>query len=146
MTEAVEIRIIKVASCPSLSSKSTLTYNIGSNEQSEMLIRVQANSGGGYFNQDWVALDDIQKAIEKVPHITSFSLRQMYPGKSMNSPGFLLAVLKAEGLVKLKGEKERVYIALDAEPFIAEMKALMASTSNAETATPAAAIKKSKKG
>lgn len=119
-----EIRIIKTGTCQTLSGKSTLTYDIGSNPQGSILFRVTTNSGGGYFNQEWVSLADIQKVIEKAEYITSFSLRQLYAGKSTNSPGFLLAVIKALGLVKLKGEKERVYVALNATSFIAEMKAL----------------------
>lgn len=142
MNETIEIRILKTSNCPTLSAKSTLIYDIGCNPQGDILLRVFANSGGGYFNQEWIALADIQKAVEKVPHITSFSLRQLYAGKSTNSPGFLLAVLKHEGLVKLKGDQDRTYVALDAEPFIAEMKAL-----NADSGAGNASIgKKGKKG
>lgn len=130
MTEAAvttpEIRIIKTSTCPTLSGKSTLTYDIGRNPEGNILFRVTANSGGGYFNQEWIAWTEIQKVIEKAAFISSFSLRQLYAGKSTNSPGFLLAVIKALGLVKLKGEKECVYVAMDAAPFIAEVKALNA--------------------
>lgn len=124
-----DVHIIKTSTCPTLSGKSTLTYDIGGDPQGNLLFRVTANSGGGYFNQEWVPLADIQKVIEKAPFISSFSLRQLYAGKSTNSPGFLLAVLKAVGLVKLKGEKERVYVGLDAAPFIAEMTGRHTSTS-----------------
>lgn len=149
MTEAAvttpEIRIIKTSTCPTLSGKSTLTYDIGSNPQGNILFRVTANSGGGYFNQEWVPLADIQKVIEKAPFISSFSLRQLYAGKSTNSPGFLLAVLKAVGLVKLKGEKERVYVAIDANAFLASIKSLMDAQPDIGSGAQVAGIKKGKK-
>ena len=70
----------------------------------------------------------IRETLKKSSQITSFSLRSLYAGKSTNSPGFLLALLKAEGLVQIKGEKERVYVAFDSGKFMAEVKALMASS------------------
>jgi len=33
---------------------STLTYHIGCNADSEVLLRVKSNSGNGYFSQEWV--------------------------------------------------------------------------------------------
>lgn len=140
------IRIIKEGTCPTLSGKSTLTYHIGSNDQSEILIRVHANSGGGYFNQEWVPLSAIQETLKKYPAITSFALRSLYVGKSSNSPGFLLAVIKAEGLVQLKGEKERSYVAMDSAPFLSTTKALMDAKPDAGSSAASAVIKKATVG
>lgn len=122
-----EVRTLKSGTCPTLSGKSTLTYLIGSNDKSDVLIRVEKNDGGGYFNKEWIPLSAIQEMLKKHPDITSFTLRPLYSGKSTNSPGFLLAVLKAEGLVQLRGEKERAYMAIDSDKFMAEVKGLMES-------------------
>jgi len=135
------IRVIKTATCKSLSGKSDLTYHIGVDAESNILVRIAINSGGGCFNQEWVALSAIQKILEMYQDISSFSLRSLYVGKSTNSPGFLLASLKAEGLVKLKGEKERGYVALDSSSFIAEVKALMESDAAAPAIKKKAALK-----
>ena len=51
-----EIRILKTATCPSLSRKSNLTFNVGCNTVGEIQFQVIANDGGGYFNDDWVCL------------------------------------------------------------------------------------------
>ncbi len=134
------IRVIKTATCKSLSGKSDLTYHLGVDEDSNLQMRVFANSGSGYFSQEWVPYSAIQMILAKAPHITSFSLSSLYVGKSTNSPGFLLATLKAEELVKLKGEKERVYVALDSSLFMAGVKVLM------EAKFDAAAIKKASSG
>ena len=140
-TEVAEIRVIKTATCKSLSGKSDLTYHLGVDADSNILIRIAINSGGGYFNQEWVALSAIQKILETYPVISSFSLRSLYVGKSTNSPGFLLAALKSESLVKLKGEKERSYVALDSDKFMAETLALMKPDAAAPAIKKKAALK-----
>jgi len=140
-TEVAEIRVIKTATCKSLSGKSDLTYHLGVDADSNILIRIAINSGGGYFNQEWVALSAIQKILETYPVISSFSLRSLYVGKSTNSPGFLLAALKSESLVKLKGEKERSYVALDSASFMAETQALMKPDAAAPAIKKKAALK-----
>ena len=134
------IRVIKAATCKSLSGKSDLTYHLGVDEESNLQMRVFANTGSGYFSQEWVPYSAVQSILAKAPFITSFTLRSLYVGKSTNSPGFLLAALKAEELVKLKGEKERVYVALDDTSFMAGVTVLM------EAKFDAAAIKKASSG
>ena len=121
-----EVRILETSSCASLSGKSTLTYNIGCDTETQ--IQVVGNDGGGYWNNDWVAYRDIQAELEKEPKkITSGTLRCLYPSKSNNSPGFLLAVLKAVGLVQVSTTNPRCYEALDPAVFIAGVKTLMES-------------------
>jgi hypothetical protein len=138
------IRVIKTATCKSLSRKSDLTYHLGIDEESNLQMRVFANSSSGYFSQEWVPFSAVQMILTKAPFITSFSLRSLYVGKSTNSPGFLLAVLKAEELVKLKGEKERVYVALENTSFIAGVTVLMEAKLDAAAAP--AVIKKASSG
>jgi len=140
-----EVRILKTGTCPTLSGKSTLTYHVGSDADSAIQIRVHANSGGGYFNQEWIPLSAILETLKKQPRVTAFALRPLYAGKSTNSPGFLLAVIVAEGLAQSAGEKERHYVAADSTKFLAEVKALM-DMPDIGSVTPTVAIKKSKKG
>lgn len=43
-----EVRLLKIATCPSLSGRSTLTYQVFcSRAESEVFIRVTQNSGNG---------------------------------------------------------------------------------------------------
>ncbi|MDO8713327.1 MAG: hypothetical protein Q7K13_02460 [Polynucleobacter sp.] len=137
------VRILKVASCPSLSGKSTLTYHIGFSIDSQIQFRVHANTGNGFFSKEWISQSSIQLLLDKIPKgkvITSVSLISIFHGKSVNTSGFLLAVLKNEGLVQPLKDKRRSYELLDPKDFIAEVNALLESpvdlnTSNRSTAS-----------
>lgn len=121
------IRVLKTGTCPSLSGKSKLTYQIGCEGKSDIQFRISANSAAGYFNDDWLSLSDIQEVLDKVPSdkpITSFNLLPLFRGKSMNSPGFLFAALKQEGLVQTSKEKQRCYERGDLKGFMASVKTL----------------------
>lgn len=121
------MRVLKTGTCPSLSGKSKLTYQIGCMGKSDIQLRISANSGGGFFSDDWVSLSDIQEALDKAPSgkpITSFVLNKLSRGKSMNTPGFLFAALKQEGLVQASQEKQRCYERGDLKGFMESVKAL----------------------
>jgi hypothetical protein len=125
-----EIRVLKIGSCPSLTGKSTLTYQIGCTAESDIQLRVAANTGGGFFSDEWVAFNTIQAAFDKQPKgpIVSHILYPLFQGRSLNTPAFLLAVLKAEGLVKPLGDKKRGYERIDPSEFIVEIKKLMSAS------------------
>ena len=124
------VRILKVATCPSLSGRSTLTYHLGGDAPDNLKFRVTANSGSGQFNADWVALAAIRKLLDQHPAdkpLTSALLKPVFRGRSSNSPAFLFAVLKAEGLVKAAAEKDEGYLTGDFDAFQAEASALIAA-------------------
>jgi hypothetical protein len=126
----VAFRVLKIATCPSLSGKLTLTYHIGCTPEAEIQFRVVANTASGFFSQEWVTLRTIQNVFDEVPAektITSFLLHALFRGKSVNTPAFLFAVLKNEGLVQPAKDKQRQYERLDPKGFLAEVKALIAS-------------------
>lgn len=123
------IRILKMASCPSLSGQSTLAYHIGCTADGEVHFRVSANSHAGFFSREWVALKAVQAVLEKAPGdgpVRSFQLYPLFRGRSLNTPGFLLAVLKHAGLVQAAAGK-RGYERVDPAAWMAEVKALMDS-------------------
>lgn len=121
------IRILKIASCPTSSGKTTLTYHIGSTTDKDIQFRVVANTGGGLFSPEWISLSAIQPAFEQAPFtLTSFPLIYLYQGKSTNTPAFLMAVLKSEGLVRNLEGKIRGYEILNSKAFMDEINALMA--------------------
>ena len=121
----------------------------GGGHESAVQIRVVDNSGGGFFSQEWIALATIQEALKQTPDgqaITSFSLRGIFRGKSVNTAGFLMAVLKHEGLVKHMQEKQRCYESADPALFIANVEALIKTSADlpaGDIAKPSAASKKS---
>ncbi len=136
-------RILKIASCPSRTGASTLTYHIGCDEDQNLFIRLFGNSGNGYFNKDWIALDDIEAALRESP-FTSYALRAVYPHQSTNSPGFLLAALLEEKLVTLT--EKRCYLRGDFEAFQAAMQTLIESDASLNDKPPKITQKRSIKG
>ena len=129
-TTAPQLRILKAGTCPTLSGKGkgTLTYHIGCTVDSEICFRMASNSGGGYFSPEWVSLKSILEAFDKGPKpLTSFALWPLFNGKSVNTPGFIFAALKNEGLVQRDEENPRVYVSVAPKAFIAEVKKLIAS-------------------
>ena len=130
------IRILKTASCPSLSGKSKLTYHIGCTDKSEIQFRVVANSNPGCFNQNWVTLQAIEAAFEKSPPnepITAVLFDSLFRGKSLNTPFFLFAALKNEGLVRAAKENQRGYERIDSRDFKTKIQALIKSTATLQT-------------
>ena len=94
------IQVLKEATCPTSSGKSTLGYQIGADDTGAIHLSVSSNDGGGFFSNEWVALADIQAALQAWPEdqgITSMTFRKIFRGKSANTPGFLIAVLVATG-------------------------------------------------
>ena len=123
-----EIRILKTATCPSLSGKSKLTFNIGCNPAGEIQFQVTGNDGGGYWNDDWVAQSSIQAVLDKQPKgagITSATFRSIYKSKSTNSPGFLAGVLLHCTLLVPSKDKPRCYELGSPNEFISEVNALL---------------------
>lgn len=139
----LSMRIIKIASCPTCSGKATLTYHFGCSKDSQVHIRIIENTGGGFFSEEWVPLKATLAALDKAPHpITAVPFINLFIGKSVNTPGFLLAVLKHEGLVKLLQGKVRGYERLDSEAFMTEVNKLVSSDVDLKY-VPVTPIKKS---
>src|SRR5262245_9822896 len=104
------IHVVRDGTCPSLSGRSNLTYEVGTDAATEVHLRISKNSGTGYFNRDWVAWDAIRRILAKnlgLP-ITLHTLTPLFKGTSANNAGFLLAVLKHEGLGRME-DKPRYY-------------------------------------
>ena len=94
------VKIVKEGTCPTLSGASTLTYEIGVDGDGAVAFRITGNTGGGLFGKEWVAWSAVQPVLQSSP-ITAGTLKRagVCNSRSSNTPGFLLAVLKAEGLV-----------------------------------------------
>lgn len=137
-TEPVDtnaVRVLKAATCPSLSGKSTLGYHLGIDPLSQWQLRIHANSGKGFHSKDWIALDSVLQLLERNPKskpLTSSSFLPMFSGKSINTSGFLLAVLKDVGLVRSVPNKQRNYEALNPEAFMTNVRALLESSGEPE--------------
>jgi len=131
-----DMKVLKTSTCKTLSGKSTLTYQIGCLPDSSIHLRITKNSGGGFFSDEWIAVEDIQAALKKRIEgqaITSFLLTPVFSGKSANNSSFLLATLKHLKLVQpLKG-KQREHELLDSQPFLDTVEKLMSSSPAVKT-------------
>lgn len=110
-----EIQVIKTALCPSLSERSTLTYEIGC-KGNAIFLRISGNTGSGIFSKDWIPLSHIASTEDETP-ITAKKLRDIFKGKSVNTVGFLMAALIAEGLLKISENSLRSYDRIDPAEF-----------------------------
>jgi hypothetical protein len=145
--EELAIRVLKVAKCPSNSGRATLTYQIGCDDQSAIYVRVLLNSSSGYFNPDWKAYKAIREALDKEGKdepVTSFALTPLYKFQSTNSPAFLFAAIKAEGLVEPSKVKRRAYDKVSDAAFLAGIKKLIDGKPAAEAVSKAKVAKNNK--
>jgi hypothetical protein len=124
-------RIIGKSTSPKLSPRTqgALTYHVGYNDKSKSFhFRITANSGGGFFSNEWIALNDILDTIEGTNSDGPFKaiiFKSLYQSKGSNNHGFLAAALRAEKLF-LPVEKQLMSHTLgDAKGFKAAMQQLI---------------------
>ena len=82
-----EMHILKTATCKCVSGKPTLTYQIGRSPYDAVCIRIHKNTGAGFFNPEWIKIENIQKSLAKGHNgspLTSFLLQSLFKGKSNN--------------------------------------------------------------
>jgi hypothetical protein len=74
------MRVLSTGTCDTLTGSSRLTYHIGSLPDGEIYLRVHSNTGGGFFSQEWIALQDILTALKKRPDGRPCCSRTSRPG------------------------------------------------------------------
>lgn len=106
--ELSPIETIHTGECPSLSGQSTLTYAIGRHPEDQSLhLRIVANSGGGMFCDEWASGSAIDALVQSCPVLISRSMCELHAGRSINTGGFVLSVLKHLGYVRVNAENSR---------------------------------------
>lgn len=121
------VRVIKRGTCSTISGKTEINYCLGSDVDDQLKIRVHSNSGGGFFSNEWVAMTDILKILESWDSdtgITSVALGGLFRGKSVNTPAFLMAALRAEGIFQPLDGKQRTHEVGDVQAWLATAKQL----------------------
>lgn len=124
----LSIRILKKATCLSLSGKSKLSYEVGFSDKAGVQFRVTGNSAAGAFNQDWFPLKSIEATLDKAPRgepVTAVNFMSLFRNMSCNTPFFIFAALKHEGLVVPSKTKRRCYDRGDSADFLAAMQPLI---------------------
>ena len=107
-TELPIVLTIHTGECPSLSGQSTLTYAIGRHPEDQSLhLRIVANSGGGMFCDEWASGTEIDVLVQSSTVLISRSMCELHAGRSINTGGFVLSVLKHLGFVRVNAENSR---------------------------------------
>jgi hypothetical protein len=137
------VQVLEEGTCATASG--TLVYQVGTDEQGSIKVRIASNSGGGFFSDEWVAFADIQSALAEWPAdkgISSVVFRKTFVGRSSNSPGFLVRSLSALGLLSPMPNKKRLYEVSDPSAFLERIEAL--KTDSGSTAPKAKTRSKAK--
>ena len=136
--DSPSVRVIKKEKCPTLSGKGELYYCLGSDPDEQLMIRIHSNNGGGFFSDEWLPVAKILDTLDSWGPdrpITSVALTPLFRGRSVNTPAFLTAALKAEGVLESIDGKQRCHRLGDAEGFLARCKQLQSG--KAPRSTPA---------
>jgi len=121
------VKVVHSGTCPSLSGKSQITYQIGRHPEGTVHLRVVANTGGGFFSPEWVALSDLQKCIDDAPKdrpLSSWTLHPIFRGKSVNTPAFLSAALVHEKWLRILKGKKRGLEVYEPKTFMSKLEKL----------------------
>ncbi|AQA20024.1 hypothetical protein BST95_19040 [Halioglobus japonicus] len=125
--------ILKQATCPTLSQSGTIGYQIALDDGDNILMALASNSGTGFFCKAWIKLDHALDTLEEFAiqyPLTSLALQPLYPGTSINSWSFLMAVLLAEGLIEPLSDNKRRFQLCDPAPFRQQIEKLKAAHSD----------------
>ena len=134
---ATSIKVIASKSCPSLSTNSTISYQLGRDSTDALHIRLHENSGGGFFNDDWHSAQELADALRSVAgeeSITSRVLAPLFRGRSANTPSFFAAVLRSEGALLPYRNMSRRHVVGDLDAFLKQSNPKKASSKPARTA------------
>ena len=108
--EVDPIETIYQGECPSLSGRSILSYTIGRHSEDGTLhLRISDNSGKGMWCKDWCSASAIQDVVLGEGELTAKSFQALHEGRSVNTGGFLAAVLKDLGLIRANEENTRLH-------------------------------------
>lgn len=96
--------------CASVSGRSTLTYAIGRHKETgELHLRIVENSGKGMWFDGWASAKAIDAIVKGSVELTAKSFHPLHPGKSINTGGFVMAVLKDLCLIRANEENTRLH-------------------------------------
>ena len=100
------VQNIKAATCPSISGRGKISYEIGKTKEKADVVRILRSDLGGKCCSKWVLVSPLLQKLDAIGEkFFAGALMDTPLGKSNNNRGFLLAVLQAEGYVDLIPEQ-----------------------------------------
>ena len=117
--------ILKNATAKKLGKRSegTISYQLLADaDRQRLFIAITGNENGGYFSRERVLFQKVRECLNSYPKksFPSKALRDAFFGRSSNNPGFLAAVLSAEGLVAADATAESLHKAIGDWPAFEE--------------------------
>lgn len=105
-------------------------------ERQHLFVAITANESGGYFSRERVPFDKIEACLDAIPSgkpCPSKAFKETFIGRSSNNAGFLVAILRSEGLLAAAPEAESQHVrrgdtATWKKAMFAETGTLIAST------------------
>lgn len=100
--------IIKTGTCPSLSGRSELSYCISSDNTKTLQLTITGNSGKGLYCKEPIPMSQILPTDDDP--FSSGTYQKYFKGKSINTAGFILAILKHLGAIQNVQGSSRSYV------------------------------------
>lgn len=118
MTETIYLSL-KLAQASKTGQRSTgkISYRVLADElHQDLFITIVGNEGGGWFSNEIIPLLRIESVFESYEAdkpLPSKVFTRAFNSKSANNAGFLVAVLRAEGLLTAAAEGSRLHLVTD---------------------------------
>ena len=127
------IKVIYEGECLSISGRSTLSYAVGRHADDKTLhLAITGNSGKGMWCKDWAPASAIQEVALGAFGLTAASFHGLHEGRSINTGGFILAAIKALGLVRANAENTRIHEHVPGATFEKVVMTLVAQVNGAK--------------
>jgi hypothetical protein len=120
-------KVIVTASTTSLSSTCDLKYQLGLSDSGDLGARIHSSSGTGFYSHQWISLDEAWKCLTDWDHgpVTALALFPLWKYRSINTAGFILAMLVSLELLTPSEEKKRHWDLVSEDQYQATVQALM---------------------
>ncbi len=108
--------LLKGGTAPKLGARAegSIDYNVLADGERQLLfIAITGNKGGGYFSNEHVDISKIETCLDTTASAKRFpskTLKDAFVGRSSNNAGFLVAVLRHEGLLAAAPEAETQHV------------------------------------
>jgi hypothetical protein len=115
-TDTQSFWLLKDGTAPKLGARAegSINYNVlVDNERQLLFIAITGNKGGGYFSKEHVDVSKIEACLDTTASAKPFpskTFKEAFVGRSSNNAGFLVAVLRHEGLLAAAPEAETQHV------------------------------------
>jgi hypothetical protein len=124
--------IILTKTISNLSGTADLEFQLAK-EAGNLYLRISNNQGKGMYSRNWISVKDLWDCLIAWPHgtITALALFPLWKHRSINTAGFIMAVLVTLKLLTPSQEKKRHYTLVTADQFLETVASLEQRQSHA---------------